>query len=116
MTHLEGVKLGDRLFVKSRYDKGRIEIVDRITPTGRVVTKSGEFNPDGARRGGGRWNGALARKATDVDIASIHRERLIRKLAEFKLWERLSADDLKTATDIIAKYGVNDFREMMRDE
>lgn len=105
MNDLAGVKVGDQLFVKSgHYDKGNIVKVDRVTPSGRVITASGDFNPNGRRRGGNGWLSTWARPATEDDIAGIYRYGLVQKLAEFRLWDKLSADDLKAASEIIAKY------------
>lgn len=108
MNDLANVKVGDKLFVKGgHYDKGHIVAVDRITPTGRVITKSGEFNPDGRKRGergGMTWSRLRARPATEDDIAGIYRYGLVQKLERFRLWEKLNSDDLKAASQIIAKY------------
>lgn len=104
-NNLEGVKVGDKLYVKSgHYDKGHIVTADRVTPTGRVITKSGEFNPNGRKRGEPDWQRTWARPATEDDIAGIYRNRLVQKLTEFREWDKLSADDLKAASEIIAKY------------
>ena len=105
MTDLANVKAGDKLFVKSgHYDKGRIIVADRITPTGRVITKHGEFNPNGRKRGDSGWDSTWARPATEDDIAGIYRHGLVQKLAAFRLWDKLSAEDLKTVSALIAKY------------
>lgn len=105
MESLEGVKAGDKLFIKSnRYDHGHIETVDRVTPTGRVVTKSGTFDQHGYRRGDSGWHICWARRATEDDIAGVNRYSLVCKLKDFKGWEKLSPDDLKAATAIIEKY------------
>lgn len=105
MTDLTNVKVGDKLFVKvGYYDKGQIIAVDRVTPTGRVITKVGQFNPDGRRRGDSGWERASARPATEDDIAGIYRHGLVRALTEFRHWEKMTAADLKAAADLIAKY------------
>lgn len=105
MGDLAGVRVGDKLFIKSgHYDRGRIEAVDRVTPSGRVITKSGEFNPNGRKRGDSGWQSALARLATEDDVAGIRRHNLVQELEKFRLWDKLSADDLKAASEIIAKY------------
>lgn len=104
---LAGVKPGDKLFVKAGiHDSGSIVTADRVTPSGRVITAVGEFNPDGYRRGDSSWSRSFARRATEDDIAGVNRYRLAQKLASFRLWEKLSADDLKAAAEIIAKYEV----------
>ena len=105
MGDLTDVKVGDKLFVQGGYNEPRIEIVERITPSGRViVTHYGEFNSNGRKRGESGWHSTSARPATEDDIARIYRHRLVRKLTDFRQWEKLSAHDLKTATEIIAKY------------
>lgn len=106
MADLLGLKVGDRLFVKrGHHDKGSIVAVDRITPTGRVITKRGEFNPNGRLRGSGGWLSEWARPATEDDIAGIYRHGLVQKLESVhSYWNKLSAEDLKTATTIIEKY------------
>lgn len=105
MSDLTGVQVGDQLLVTNRsYGKGYIVTAERITPTGRVITKSGEFNPNGRKRGDTGWHSTWARKATEDDIAGIYRYGLVSKLERFRAWDKLSADDLKAASEIIAKY------------
>lgn len=105
MGNLEDVKTGDKLFVKSGpYDKGCIVMVDRVTPTGRVITKSGEFNSNGSLRGDNGWQQTWARPATEDDIAGIYRYGLVQKLLQFRAWEKLGAEDLRAASEIIARY------------
>jgi hypothetical protein len=101
---LSGAKVGDQLFVTGRFDRGHLTTVDRITPTGRVVTKSGEFNPDGSKRGDTGWHRQHARLATADDIAGINRYNLTRKLEMFRAWDKLSPDDLKAVSDIVKKH------------
>lgn len=102
---LTGAKVGDKLFVKSgHYDKGSIVTVDRITPTGRIVTKHGEFNPNGRKRGSDGWQSTWARLATEDDVAGIFRLGLVSKIERFRAWDKLSADDLKTVSEIVSKY------------
>lgn len=72
---LAGVKVGDKLFLKrGYYDTGRIEIVERVTPKGWVVTKSYTFFPSGLSRGSS-WHTASARPAKDSDVANIEHVR-----------------------------------------
>lgn len=105
MNDLANVKVGDSLYVKSgRYDKGSIVTADRVTPSGRVVTRSGEFNPDGRKRGESGWMRTRARPATEDDIAGIYRYGLVSKISNFHHWEKLSADDLKAVSAIIDRY------------
>ena len=105
MGDLADVKVGDNLFIKTAHSMGHIVAVDRITPSGRVITKSGEFNPNGRKRGDrGSWSSVWARLATEDDVAGIYRLGLVRKLESFRKWDKLSADDLKAASEIIAKY------------
>lgn len=106
MNALANVKVGDKIFVKSgSYDKGRIVTIDRITPSGRVITAIGHFNPNGRLRGDNSWISTYARPATEDDVAGIYRYGLVRKMEEFRMWGRLSADDLKVVAEIIFKYG-----------
>lgn len=105
MGDLSEVKIGDRLFVKTgNHGHGRIVPIDRITPSGRVITKCGEFNPNGRLRGSRGWDSTWARKASDDDIAGVFRIGLVHKLEMFRAWEKLSSDDLKTAAAIVDKY------------
>jgi len=105
---LANVKAGDKLFVqRDRYDKGSIITVDRVTPTGRVVTKMGQFDPDGWLRGDSKsWNRTTARIATEDNIAGVNRWNLVRKISEFKGWEKLSPDDLKAVAEIVRRHEV----------
>lgn len=87
MADLLGLKVGDKLFVKrGHYDKGSIVAVDRITPTGRVITRRGEFNPNGRLRGGSGYMSEWARPATEDDIEGIYRHGLVEKLVSFRAW------------------------------
>jgi len=107
MNDLDGVKPGDRLLVKiGHHDKGHLVTVDRVTASGRVITASGEFNPNGRKRGEDRnsWSRTIARLATEDDIAGIFRLGLVSKLERFRTWDKLSADDLKAAVSIVEKY------------
>jgi hypothetical protein len=105
MYDLAGVQAGDKLFVKSRHtETDMITTVDRVTPSGRVITKLGQFNQDGRLRGDHGWTGTRARRAIEDDIAAIRRYNLVRDLNEFSFWHKLSPDDLKAASEIIAKY------------
>lgn len=105
MNDLTGVKVGDKVFVWGGFDNGHIAVVDRVTPSGRVITKSGEFNPNGLKRGDAQsWYPTQARLANEDDIAGIYRLGLVRQLTEFQHWDKLSADDLKAVSEIVAKY------------
>lgn len=99
---LENVKAGDVLCVMPTRDRNYLTTVDRVTPTGRVVTKAGEFNPKGDKRGeSGGWHYTRARVATADDIAGINRASLVDKLRRFP-WDKLGADDLKRVGEIVA--------------
>lgn len=105
MSDLTDVKVGDKLFVRSgHYSRSMILTADRITPSGRVITTSGEFNRNGRKRGDSGWHTTWARKATEDDIAGIYRNGLVQELSNFRAWDKLSAADLKSASEIIAKY------------
>lgn len=102
---LANVAIGDKLFISGGpHERGSIATVDRITPTGRVITQLGEFNIDGRQRGGSSWYKRYARVATDDDIAGVNRYLLVQRLANFRLWQKLNAADLKTVAELIAKY------------
>ena len=104
MSDLSQVQVGTRLFVTvGHYDRGRIELVERITPTGRIVTKSGTYERSGYRRGGNSWSRGYARVATEDDIAGIYRYGLVERMKSFN-WNKLSADDLKAVDEVVAKY------------
>lgn len=71
---LSGVKVGDKLCVLQRMGSKRIVVVERVTPSGRVITPAGEFNPNGTVRGqADPWNRMTARPANkdDIERASI---------------------------------------------
>ena len=104
MNDLTGVKVGDKLCIVSRFRE------KCITPSGRVITKLGEFNPNGRMRGATGFDSTWACPATEDDIAGVHRYRLVQKLTGFRLWEKLSAEDLKAASEIIAKYALGNSR------
>src|SRR5712664_77871 len=98
---LLNVKVGDNLYVWARLGSNRIEPVLKITPSGRVITRSGTFNPNGYLRGDRHtWSQTRARPATADDIAGIYRAGLVAKLARFS-WDKLNADDLKVVAAIV---------------
>jgi len=101
---LDGIRVGDRLCVWHRHGSNRIETAERITPTGMVVTKSGMFNKDGSLRGDTNWDRTWARPATEDDIAGIYRVGLVQKIERFRLWDKLSADELKAVVGIVDQY------------
>lgn len=87
MSDLSDVKPGDKLFIKSgHYDRGHIEDVERITPTGRVIVKRGTFERSGRLRGGNSWCSTYARPATEDDIAGNYRYGLVSKISNFRGW------------------------------
>lgn len=100
---LSGVKAGDTLFVVSRFSKHLVK-VERVTPTGRVITKNGEYNPNGRLRGAAGWDSPRARLATEDDIAGINRGNLVYKLERFQ-WGNLDAETLKKVCELIADKG-----------
>lgn len=104
MNDLSEIKPGDKLFVQGGYGKGHIETVERVTPTGRVITQSYQYELNGRRRGDTGWRRSVARRATDDDLAGIFRSGLVHKCESFRGWEKMSAEDLKTAADLVAKY------------
>lgn len=106
MTDLSEAKVGDKLFVTTSFhNNGRIVTVDRRTPGGRLITSIGVFNPNGSLRGDvATWGRTFARLATKDDIENIHRFGLVRKIECFRLWGKLSTEDLKAVSDIISKY------------
>jgi len=102
MSDLAEAKVGDTLLVWSRWNK-YLTKVERVTPTGRVITKNAEFNPNGSIRGGSGSDRAHACIASSDDIAGINRNHLVNKLWHFS-WDKLNTDDLKTVGEIIARY------------
>lgn len=105
MYDLSGVKVGDKLLIKS-YGSGRIEVAERITPTGRVITKTGTFTPNGRLMGdSSTWHRTYAKVATEDDVAGIFRIGLVDKFRRFD-WNKLSAEDLKTINKIIVSQSI----------
>ena len=103
MTDLSAIKVGDKLFIMGRYNRGRIAEVERITPSGRVIAGTETFDRSGRRRGDSRsWYLTRARPATEDDIASDYRFGLVEKLKGFD-WNILKADDLKTINEIVKR-------------
>lgn len=104
MTDLTEAKPGDTLCIYNRHTKW-LDKIDRVTPTGRVILKNGsQFDPSGYKRGDSGWNRTQARIATEDDIADIYRAGLVSKIERFRAWDKLSADDLKAAAGLVAKY------------
>lgn len=104
MNDLTDVKVGDLLCVKRSLNSDQLTAVTRITPSGRIITKYGQFNPDGFLRGETGYFRAFATPATEDDIARIRRLNLVAELERFRKWHKLTADDLKSAVAIIERY------------
>ncbi len=104
MYDLSSAAVGTKLFVKrGRWGGGIIETVERITPAGFIVTKSGMFTRSGVRRGEKGWDRSTATIATEDDIAGVFRYQLVSRFKIFD-WEKLSAEDLKAVNGIVTKY------------
>lgn len=105
MADLHGVKVGDKLYItKGCYGGGFIEAIDRITPSGRVVTRTGTFDQSGYLRGEtSSWYRTKARVATEDDAAGIYRIGLVDKFKSFD-WNKCSAEDLKSIAVFVNKY------------
>jgi hypothetical protein len=103
---LENAKVGDTICVIRHLGPIQLAVVEKITPSGRVTTKQGTFTPNGYMYGGRKdaWNRARARLATEDDIAGINRASIVRKIDLFRLWDKLSPDDLKIVSTIIQKH------------
>lgn len=110
MTDLSEVRIGDKLLVWcGPHDRGRIDTVERITPSGRIVTKSGQFEREGWLRGEkSRWQTTRARPATPDDIAGINRLHMVSKITNFKKWDKLTPDELKAVSEIVKRHTLND--------
>lgn len=100
---LANVKPGDALLISDRFGQ-QIGVVDRITPSGRVIIKKYTFNPDGWLRGNNVWNPRSARPATAEDMARLARRDKITKVRDFRSWEKLTHDELATISEIIGRY------------
>jgi hypothetical protein len=105
-SDLVGAKVGDTIYIKGRFGGvGHIEKIARVTPTGRVVTYRGtQYEPNGRERGTRGFQATWARIATDDDIKGVNRAHVISTIERFREWSGLNADDLKTVSEIIAKY------------
>lgn len=106
MDDLSEAVVGTKLYITtSSYGRGYIASVERITPSGRVITKNGiTFERSGRKRGGGdRWQRTRARIATEDDIAGIWRDGLVEKFRGFK-WDKLTAEELKAVDEIVARH------------
>jgi hypothetical protein len=92
------------MFVRSgHYDKGHIEIVEKVTPSGRFVLKSGTYDPNGRKRGQNSWYSTWATLATEDQIAGVYRNGLVAKFKAFD-WSKLPPDDLKAVNVIVSKH------------
>ena len=102
MYNLEGVRVGDKLFVTSRNSDG-VVTVERITAT-LVITKLYRFNKKtGKAQGSDCWSSTWARPATDDDIKQAYRKRLIRKCEDLT-FELLTVEQMENILEI-AKLG-----------
>ena len=101
---LKEAKVGDTLWISDRWKPlGFLQTVERITPSGRVITKHAEYNPDGRRRGTSGFDVCYARIATPEDIAKVYRAKVLQKVSHFT-WDKLGDDDLKSVAEIVARY------------
>jgi hypothetical protein len=81
MADLSSVRPGDKLYIKSgHYDVGRIGIVDRVTPTGRIISGSNTFEKNGRLRGQEGWTRTWAEVATQTHFDKIEQAFLADKV------------------------------------
>ena len=103
MTDLSNVKAGDKLYVRGGYsDVGRIVVVDRVTPSGRVTAGRRTFNADGRLRGGDTWTRTRAEVATQEHIDKVTHAMLADKLHRFN-WEKASLAVLRQVQMLLAQ-------------
>lgn len=102
MSDLTTAKVGDLLYIPSRYGRGgRLATVERITPSGRVITQHDEFMPNGKKRGTQGWDITFAQIATPEHITTVRRNNLISAIANFKGWEKLTDVELASVANVI---------------
>jgi len=91
MPDLSNVKTGDKLYVPGRFEGGSILTVQRITPTGRIVTENGTFMPNGRLVGASGWDVTHGRPATPEDIENVRQSKILHRLKATK-WAEVSPE------------------------
>lgn len=96
---LGSLKPGDEVIVSSRHYED-IRLVERITPTGRIVVNVGgmstrEFNADGWQRGGDSYGRSHIVEPTQERRDKIEQRTLVERLGRVK-WGELPLETLRT--------------------
>lgn len=105
---LKKAKPGDKLVIRTGYRNriSRLEMVERVTPSGLVVTGKGRWNPDGyARPRIVSFNEPRARIATEADLLEFNRNKLISDVQNAIArvdWETIS---METMSEVLRLLG-----------
>lgn len=74
------LKVGDLVIVSFGYNSDRIERVERITKSGRIIVGGRTFKPDGWQYGGGSYYYSQIREATEECVNQIHEDDFKKKV------------------------------------
>ncbi len=64
---IKNLKPGDQVTINGKY----VKLVERVTPSGRIVVGGATYNSDGSMRGGSSWNHSWLVEATPDIIERI---------------------------------------------
>ena len=69
------LKKGDKIIIVNDGRQERVDTIDRVTPSGRIVIGGQIFNVDGTERGAGTWHWSNIREWTVEKEAAIDGQR-----------------------------------------
>ena len=99
---IRALKLGDAVGIEDSYRHKKIERVIRITPTGRIVTDTRKFAPDGWEIGTNPWNRAHLIEITDALKEEIEHVQLAEKLSNQNWYDkRITINQLRQICTIL---------------
>lgn len=106
---LAELKVGDKVFVRSsRIGRDQIAPIEKITPTGRIVIRSLQFDPITGRAMGQsyyrEWLGKVTPEALKEHNDNLRKARLnkeIRSRAVYTVLEAMSLDDLIKVNELL---------------
>ena len=100
---IKTLKVGDEVLTEQggAYGYMAIYVVEKITPTGRIVTSNRTFNPDGWERGDANvWSRMRISPVTQEARDKIRRKEIVDSMGNIK-WKNLPLEVLETIDDLL---------------
>jgi hypothetical protein len=99
---LKALKPGDDVGIEDSYRSRKTAKVVRFTPTGRIVTDSGKFAPDGWEIGASSWRKSHLIEITDALREEIEHKQLIERLSNQNWYKKhITTDQLRRIDSIL---------------